>query len=149
MFQRLTGSSTGGGGGGGSDIQMNLLWTNDAPTENFIAKTISKSKLNESGFNYDDYTYFVIVTKRRTTEDSKPRQSTIIKKNTANGNVFVLAHSDTSSNATNGYRRTVTANNNGITISTAYSCTLATTTNACVPLYIYGLKCSVLDDVTS
>lgn len=112
-----------GGGGGGS---WTSLWTNSAPSSDFSAKTVP---LDLSGWN-------LIAILGKTSTSGTAYNITFIMPN---GGIFIM----TVGNATSTqywYKRTVSADANGITFSTGYRNTTGTSgASYCIPVAIYGV----------
>ena len=112
-----------GGGGGGS---WTSLWTNSAPSSDFSAQTVP---LDLSGWN-------LIAILGKTSTSGTAYNITFIMPN---GDTFIM----TVGNATSTqyfYKRTVSADANGVTFSTGYRNTTGTSgASYCIPVAIYGL----------
>lgn len=113
----------GGGGGGGSWTE---LWTNSAPSSDFSARTVP---LDLSGWN-------LIAILGKTSTSGTAYNITFIMPN---GDTFIM----TVGNATSTqywYKRTVSADANGVTFSTGYRNTTGTSgASYCIPVAIYGV----------
>ena len=112
-----------GGGGGGS---WTSLWTNTSPGSDFAAKTVP---LNLSSWN-------LIAILGKTSTSGTGYNITFVMPD---GNTFIMAVGNVASTQY-WYKRTVSANANGVTFSTGYRNTNGTTgASYCIPVAIYGV----------
>lgn len=115
----------GSGGQRNTGITMNLLWTNDSPTSNFAAQTVS---LDLSG-----YSAIVVAFATSTTSGLYAFSNIALK----DGNPWFLSFLGGAS--TYRYGRSATVTNTGVEFSNGYRDGSASSAQA-IPLYIYGIR---------
>lgn len=108
------------------EIGYKLLWTNDSPSENLSPQTIS---LNLSG--YDMYEIIYAPNTNYSTRDMSMRARV------GKGCVMIGMWADTDKI----FHRSATSTTSGVTFANAYA-NKVTDNSVCIPLAIYGIKCT-------
>ena len=114
------------GGGGSGAVQIQLLWTNSAPTSSFAAQTLT-------GVNISTYTAVLILYNLST---SVERSMSCLALASGAG-AMLWGCNDTS--ATQGARR-VTFSSGSVQFEAGYAGSSTTNNNVFIPTAVYGVR---------